>query len=165
MNAIFFGCKRAFHSCLRIARQGLRGLGLTPARFDMLMAIGVDRRHSRTQRELRFQLGVSAPTVSRMVRSLEELGLIERRKLESGDRRQLRITLTEWGRRCMKKAMRLVQDTGAIQLAVDCALTDNHPYDDALCLERMDAAETMLGRIRRTFGDVAELAYLWHPDD
>jgi DNA-binding MarR family transcriptional regulator len=165
MNAVFFGCKRAFHACMRIARQGLRGLGLTPARFDMLTAIGVDSHYSCTQRELRGELGVSAPTVSRMVRSLEKLGLVERRRLERGDRRQYSIKLTDWGLKCMRRATRLLRGTGAIQLAVDCALTDNRPYNGDLCFERMDLAETLFNRLRRTFGDVARLAYPWHPDD
>jgi DNA-binding MarR family transcriptional regulator len=165
MNAIFFGCKRAFHSCMHIARQALRGLGLTPARFDMLTAIGVDRSYSCTQRTLRGVLGVSAPTVSRMVRSLEDLGLVERRKETYGDRRQVRVKLTELGLRCMRKAQRFVLGTGAIQLAVDCALTENRPYDESACLAEMDLTETILFRIRRAFGDVATLGYPWHPDD
>jgi DNA-binding MarR family transcriptional regulator len=165
MNAIFFGCKRAFHSCMRIGRQALRGFGLTPARFDMLTAIGVDRWYSRTQSALRVDLGVSAPTVSRMVRSLEELGLVERRKEQYGDRRQLRVRLTELGLRCLRKATRLLIGTGAIQLAVDCALTEDRPYDDALCLAEMDLTEAIFFRIRRAFGDVATLHYPWHPDD
>jgi DNA-binding MarR family transcriptional regulator len=165
MNAIFFGCKRAFHACMRIARQALHRLGLTPARFDMLTAIGVDRWRSCTQRELRGHLGVTAATVSRMVRSLEDLGLVERLKRARPDRRLVRVKLTESGLKCMRKASRLLVATGAIQLAVDSALTDGRPHDEALCLKEMDRTEAILYRIRRAFGDVATLAYPWHPDD
>jgi DNA-binding MarR family transcriptional regulator len=165
MNAIFFGCKRAFHGCMHVARQVLRGLGLTPARFDMLTAIGVGSSYSCTQRALRAALGVSAPTVSRMLRSLEDLGLVMRRKEDYRDRRQVRVRLTELGLKCMRKAQRLVVGTGAIQLAVDCALTENRPHDENACFAQMDLTETMLFRIRRAFGDFATLAYPWHPDD
>jgi DNA-binding MarR family transcriptional regulator len=168
MNAIFFGCKRAFHGCTRMARQALQGLGLTPARFDMLTAIGVDDSFASstcTQRTLRSALGVSAPTVSRMVRSLEDLGLVERRRETYGDRRQIKVRLTELGLKHMRKAQRLILGTGAVQLAVDCALTDHRPYDESACLVQMDLTESILFRIRRAFGDFATLQYPWHPDD
>lgn len=165
MNAIFFGCKRAFHSCLRIARQALQGFDLTPARFDMLTAIGVGTCYSSTQRELRTKLGVSAPTISRMARSLEGLGLIERRKQDFGDRRQVRVRLTDLGLRCMRKAQRILFGTGAIQLAVDSAVTQDRPYDESACIMERDRTEAILFRIRRAFGDIATLQFAWDPDD
>ncbi|MDP9036795.1 MAG: MarR family transcriptional regulator, partial [Myxococcota bacterium] len=92
MNAIFFGTKRAFQSCLRLMRPYLAQLGLTAARFDMLTAIW---RHpyGLLQRELRKMLGVTAPTISRMLRSLEQLGLV-RRERGIRDTRQRHVTLT-----------------------------------------------------------------------
>ena len=164
MNAIFFGCKRAFHACLRIARQGLEGLGLTPARFDMLTAIGgTPRWFGCTQRDLRVTLGVSGATVSRMLRSLEQLGLVVRTRGLT-DRRQRSIRLTEQGVARLRKATRRLMRSGAIQLAVDCALTENRPHDEGRCLHEMDLAETILDRIRRAFRDVATLYYPWCPD-
>jgi DNA-binding MarR family transcriptional regulator len=163
VNAIFFGCKRAFHSCLRIARQGLRGFGLTPARFDMLTAVG-ERKLGCTQRELRSILGVTAATVSRMLDSLEELGLIHRTRA-TNDRRQRWLTLTDLGIARLRKATRRLVRSGAVQLAVDSALTDNHAHDEGRCLHEMDLAETILNRIRRAFRDVATLYYPWCPDD
>jgi DNA-binding MarR family transcriptional regulator len=166
MNAIFFGCKRAFHSCMRIGRQVLGGLDLTPARFDMLTAIGGDGRTcGRAQGELRTLLGVSAATISRMLRSLEAMGLVARTKNERPDRRRRWVVLTELGAKCLRKATRRLVRSGAIQLAVDSALTDNRAYDESLCLVEMDLAESILRRIRNAFGDVATLQYLWHPDD
>jgi DNA-binding MarR family transcriptional regulator len=97
MNAIFFGLKRAFHSTLRVTRRMLTRLGLTAARFDMLHALPRERRYvgeGMRQSELRRQLGVSRPTVSRMLASLEELGLVLR-KPDSKDRRQVFVALTE----------------------------------------------------------------------
>jgi DNA-binding MarR family transcriptional regulator len=163
MNAIFFGCKRAFHGCLRIGRRGLEGLGLTPARFDMLTAVREIGRNGCTQRDLRAALGVTAATVSRMLRALEALGLVLRTR-DFPDRRQRWIQLTELGTRRLRKATRRLIRSGAIQLAVDCALTGHNAHDEGCCLHEMDLAETILDRIRRTFGDIATLYYPWCPD-
>jgi DNA-binding MarR family transcriptional regulator len=163
MNAIFFGCKRAFHGCLRIARQGLEGLGLTAARFDMMTAVREIGKEGCTQRELRHALGVSAPTVSRMLHALEKLGLVLRTRAVR-DRRQRWIQLTELGTARLRKATRRLVRSGAIQLAVDCALTNNNAHDESRCLHQMDLAEMILNRIRSAFRDVATLDYPWCPD-
>jgi DNA-binding MarR family transcriptional regulator len=165
MNAIFFGCKRAFHGCLRIARQLLHGFELTPARFDMLTAVWNGKHQGCTQRELRTKLGVTAATISRMVRSLEELGFVEGRRHEEGDRRTRWLKLTARGLSCVRRATRRIVRSGAVQHAVDCALTENRAGDETPCLQEMDAAETILNRLRRAFGDFATLYYPWNPDD
>ena len=163
MNAIFFGCKRAFQSCLRIARPWLAPFGLTPARFDMLTAIS---RYPMGpfQRNLRQMLGVTRATISRMLRSLEDLGFIQRRRSHF-DRRQLHITLTPEGRSRLRDATEACIDSGAAQLAVDAALTGNRVHDESLCMMEMSAAEHVLQRIRDAFDDHARLYYPWHPDD
>jgi DNA-binding MarR family transcriptional regulator len=79
MNANFFGLKRAFHGTLRITRASLTKPGLTAARFDMLYALPRDSQRFEQgmwQSDLRRQIGVSRPTVSRMLGSLEQLGLV-----------------------------------------------------------------------------------------
>src|SRR6516225_6895329 len=76
MHLAFFGLKRAHHGVLRVTRRQLGELGLTPARFDLLYA--VLERWSPPQVDLCRALGVSAPTVSRMVSSLQQLGLVVR---------------------------------------------------------------------------------------
>src|SRR5258708_28960910 len=102
MNGLFFGCKKAFHGCLRITRPWLKHLGLTAARFDMLTAIR-EHPYRALQSSLRKTLGVTAPTVSRMLRSLEQLGLIERARCIS-DRRQVQVTLTAAGLKSLRRA-------------------------------------------------------------
>jgi DNA-binding MarR family transcriptional regulator len=164
MNAIFFGAKRAFQASLRITRPWLVRLGLTAARFDMLTAIW---RHpcGVFQRNLREMLGVTAPTISRMLRSLEELGLLTRERGLGGDKRQLHVTLTPAGLALIRRATRLLIDSGAAQLAVDCALTNNRAHDESLCFVEMARAESMLSLLRNAFRDIARLHYPWHPDD
>src|SRR5277367_5509039 len=92
MNEIALGAKRTFHGFLRITRRRLASVGLTGARFDMLYAV---RRQGRflsgeedsielRQSDLRRILGVTATVVSRMVRALERLGLVARRRETDG---------------------------------------------------------------------------------
>jgi len=163
MNAIFFGAKRAFQSCLRVMRPYLARLGLTAARFDMLTAVW-HHPHGLFQRKLREMLGVTAPTISRMLRSLEQLGLV-RRQHSLSDRRQLYVMLTPAGLKSIRRATRLLVSSGAAQLAVDCALTSNHAQDDSRCLVQMDRAESIFRCLRHAFRDIARLHYPWHPDD
>jgi DNA-binding MarR family transcriptional regulator len=163
MNVIYFGCKRAFHSFLRLTRRRLLGLGLTAARFDLLTAIW---RHpsGAFQSTLRDTLGVSAPTASRMLRSLEKLGLVVRERVHF-DRRRLHVTLSPKGLASIRRATALIVSSGAIQLAVDCALTRGKAHDYHACLVQMHQAESMLQRLREAFHDIADLHYPWHPDD
>jgi DNA-binding MarR family transcriptional regulator len=124
----------------------------------------VQQRQDVTQRELRGDLGVSAATVSRMLKSLETIGLLRRQRAD-WDRRQRLVRLTEAGSRCIRRAIRHFINWGAAQLMVDSALCPEGWYDDAACLTAMDAFDGHLSNIREAYGDVAALYYRWHPDD
>src|SRR5581483_6609271 len=92
----FFATKRAFHGILRITRRPLAALGLTPARFDMLYVLYAGMGQWALQSTIRRLLGVTAPTVSRMLRSLEQLGFVKRMRCEV-DKRDRVVELTELG--------------------------------------------------------------------
>ena len=161
MNVIFFGCKRAHHACLRLTRGMLKKLGLTAARFDMLTAI---RRGFRVcQRDLCDKLGVTAATVSRMLRSLEDLGLVHREP--DYDRRRRCVTLTPMGMTRLRRADTVLLGSGIVQLALDSALTRGRAYSETLCFWAMDRADTVMTSLRQGFRDRATLYYPWHPDD
>jgi DNA-binding MarR family transcriptional regulator len=175
MNAIFFGLKRAFHGTLRVTRWMLTRLGLTAARFDMLYALPHEGRRvgdGMWQSKLRRQLGVSRPTVSRMLASLEELGLVLRKR-DSNDRRQVFVALTDAGRALIRNAERVFIHSGYIQLAVDTALgveaggpaMFSRWYDEYGCLMETETLEDLLDKVRCEFGDFAQLVYGWHLDD
>jgi DNA-binding MarR family transcriptional regulator len=103
MQDVFFSMKRAFQGSLSVARVLLKPFGLTPARFDMMRALAqVD--YGMMQSDLRRQLGVSAPTVSRMLRSLEELGLVWRKPARFF-KQQKRVYLTERGSAVVLRAI------------------------------------------------------------
>jgi DNA-binding MarR family transcriptional regulator len=165
MNAIFFGLKRAFHGTLRVSRSALKASGLTAARFDLLYILGQRPLRADTQRALTRKLGVTRSTVSRMLASLEALGLV-RRTRELPDRRQRWVALTDAGRTCIRRAVFRFIGTGAAQLAVDSALGGERWYDsDRHCFFAMAALDQTLSDIRHAFGDCATLYYPWHPDD
>jgi DNA-binding MarR family transcriptional regulator len=172
MHAAFFGLKRAFHGTLRVMRTALTKLGLTAARFDMLYALphrSEDFELGMRQSALRRTLGVSAPTVSRMLASLEELGLVGRERAFACDRRQLLVRLTRAGRALIQNAERLLITSGLVQLTVDSAFDTDQPgarwCDEMYCIFEMDALEGFLKRFRRAFGDIATLYYPWRPDE
>jgi DNA-binding MarR family transcriptional regulator len=164
MNAIFFGLKRAHHGTLRVTRTALVAMGLTAARFDMLYVLHESDPGGTLQSNLRRTLGVSAPTVSRMLKSLEQLGLVVRTRPE-GDRRQRWVKLTAAGRSRIDAAIVEFIDEGTAQLLVDTALAPDRWYDPTHCFGAMGALESTLFSIRGSFRDSATLHYPWHPDD
>ena len=165
MHAIFFGLKRAFHGTLRVSRSALQASGLTAARFDLLYALYRRPLRAEAQRALTRKLGVTRSTVSRMLASLEVLGIVRRTRV-SCDRRQRWVALTDAGRTRIQRAILRLVRAGSAQLAVDSALGGERWYDsDAHCFFAMAALDHSLWDIRQAFGDFATLAYPWHPDD
>ena len=171
MHVIFFGLKRAWHGCLRITRRPLTALGLTAARFDLLYALlnGL----GTTQVRLRRALGVNRTTISRMLGSLESLGLIKRERVRYGDRRTRKVAHTEQGERRIRIAMRELIDSGSAKLAVDSAIAGDpwrgQPtvdcHNDMACFCGCQMVDSYLSTIRKAYGDSATLYYRWHPDD
>jgi DNA-binding MarR family transcriptional regulator len=110
MHNYAFRTKRAFHSTLRVIKEHLAPDAedlLTPARFDMMFAIVRCSRFVYPQAYLRHLLGVSSVTISRMLRRMEELGLIVRYRDER-DRRIKVARLTELGSSLLRRLKRTV---------------------------------------------------------
>jgi DNA-binding MarR family transcriptional regulator len=165
MNQVFFGLKRAFHATLRFGRRALTAMGLTAARFDLLYALYAGSGEMGVmQSRLRRILGVSAPVVSRMLKSLEALGLVVRERAPN-DTRQRRVDLTAQGRARIGHAIRRMVRSGYVQLALDSALARGSWFDDDACFWAMCAIDDSLTAVRQGFGDGASLYYRWHPDD
>jgi DNA-binding MarR family transcriptional regulator len=167
MHAIFFGLKRAHHSTLRLTRTMLAKMGLTAARFDLLYAVN-EYRNGLPQSGLRKLLGVSRQTISRMLASLEQLGLLKR-GADWLDKRKKRVQLTTLGRWRIAFAHRQLTGSGWAQLAVDSALDTAgmgyHWYDEGKRIAATALLDGLLGSIRRAFGDHARLDYPWSPED
>lgn len=123
MHAVFFGIKRVHLEVVhRLARRLLKGTGLTAARFDLMRIVCL--RPGVRQVSIRWLLGVSAPTVSRMLKSLEENGLVER-NVDHRDCRCRVVRSTPAGRAAVAMAMARTVESGEAELAVArCAIGD-----------------------------------------
>ncbi len=163
MNAIFFGLKRAYHGTLRVSRRALARRGLTAARFDLLYVVKEAGRRA-LQRDLRRALGVSAPTVSRMVDSLEALGWVERERCVV-DRRMRYVRLTREGLRCIRGAIARFVRSGWAQDKVDRALCPGSRRDGWKWLLRDGRLPRTTAPFCAAYRDRATLYYPWHPDD
>jgi DNA-binding MarR family transcriptional regulator len=169
MNSHFFGTKRAFHGILRITRRPLWSFGLTAARYDMLYAIcGCIPKPGSVgcttfQRDLPRKLGVHKSVVSRMLRSLEEIGLIARSRIPYADQRLRVVALTKAGRERMHAAAQCLVRAGKRLLCMAICFGRNRDPDERF--RHMSVYESYLNVIRQHFGDTAWLPYRWHPDD
>jgi DNA-binding MarR family transcriptional regulator len=169
MNAIAFATKRAFHGFLRFTRQPLAQLGLTAARFDLLFLLPFPRRTwrpaARRQSDLWRNLGVTPGVVSRMLRSLEALGLVTRaREEDGGDRRQMRVMLTERGEECVRAALACL--ARRVQVRVVASLCFGDHRDAQRRHHHVNTFEACLTNLRRDLGDTALLNYRWgHADE
>ena len=98
MHAILFGLKRAYWGSLAKSRRPLREHRprLTAARFDLLNAVRSHPLKSIWQSKLQRVLGVCRPVVTRMIKSLVELGWLTRERCAI-DRRTYDVRLTDEG--------------------------------------------------------------------
>ena len=161
MHQISFMLKRCFHSALRFHR----GLSqphhpkLTPARFDLLHTIV--RRGSAEQSDIVKMLGVTGPTISRMLRSLRELGWIRRERSPRHPRAWI-IRLTETGSALMKWASSVIIKRSFMHFVYQSFNDRSHPDPD----ERIFYAIQWLERLARFLGDRATFEFAYnHPDD
>ena len=162
MDAVFFSLKRGFHATLRCSRPLLARVGLTPARFDVLYALGRSDG-PRTQSALRRMLGLARATISEMLAALEHLGWVQRRR-DHDDRRTHRVALTDDGRAALEHAYAACVASGVVPLAVDSALSRGDAEVDPFASH--DQLHFLCKLVRRFFGEtaIAEL-YPWHPDE
>ena len=155
MHAMFFGVKRVHLRLLDFSRLMLRDYGwLTPARFDMLRIVHVhdEQGIGVPQANIRLLLGVSAPTVSRMLKSLEDRGAIIRKRLERDARCRI-VHFTERGRHLIRTAMKQLIDSEWIDLELDEA---TEPEEG-----NIDALSELLEFFRNAFQDPAPFKHPW----
>jgi len=148
-------------------RRPLGYFGLTAARFDMLWCIfqldGDDDATPAFQSDVRKKLGVTAATVTRMMQSLEALGLV-RRKRDSFDRRQVLVSLTREGLDRLRAAYAQFVERKVAEQAIANALQDDQPpgqrpADEQTASCAMQRFGELLDRMRAGFGDRAKLHY------
>jgi len=163
MHVLHFGLKRAFQATVKINRPLLARHGVTPARFDLLYCIHQERVDAVWQSSIRRALGVARPTVSRMVRSLEKLGLLVREV----DTRQRRLALSVAGRKVVRRVLRKLVRSDVVDRCVRRAFSYPNPPPSRrnTDLSLIGGLDYTLRRFRRCFGDFATLEYPWYEDD
>ena len=161
MHPLAFKIKRVHHRILFYGRFLLRGIPhMTPARFDLLYAL--DWRHGELeQHELLEQLGIHPTTLSKMLKRLEQLGVVVRQK-SLRDGRAKKINLTTFGQSIIRIAMRRVLRWGPLQVMFESFFRAG-PGD---CFLRVDALWSTMMLLSQHLRDTARLAYPTdHPDD
>jgi DNA-binding MarR family transcriptional regulator len=160
MDRLSHQLKRADQRMLAYQRLLLTPFGITPARYTMLYAIfrrGMDlgaKRRVMDQSDLRRSLGVTAPSVSVMVRSLEALGLVERRKWLANDRRQIMVILTLKAMRLLRRIDRRIIRPGVLWIAARTLLGG---------ADKLGAILWWLEKLRAGLRDSARFAYPPNP--
>jgi len=164
MHQISFLMKRCFQSALRFHRPLSQPLHrkLTPARFDLLYAVlGRSGRGSAEQTDIVKMLGVTRPTISRMLRSLRELGWIQRKRSPRHPRAWI-IFLTDIGKSLMKLATRVIIKRGFMHNVYRDFNDRSDPDPDW----RVFLAVHWLDKLARHLGDGATFEFDYgHPDD
>jgi len=87
---------------------GLEKHGITRVQWIALTAIEIEKKSSPS--DLAEHIGVSRPAISRMLKLMESINLIERNLIGS-DGRTRQLTLTDKGRQCMIQCWPHVQET------------------------------------------------------
>ena len=159
MDAVFFNVKRAHLAAERFCREILGRYRVTPARFDLLVAIGGGIGPSQV--EVRKKLGVARSTLSEMVAAVERLGWI--RRTRALDRRTWSLSLTRRGKALLKWAYRWI-NRGIVPITIDSTLTTGEPLIDSAerrfqLIESLESLDVAFGR------DPPFDLYMWHPDD
>ncbi|HEX7664309.1 MAG TPA: MarR family transcriptional regulator [Polyangiaceae bacterium] len=165
MHFLAFAFKRAHYASLRTSRGYAARFGLTPARFDMLYV--VKECHGRSQAWIARMLGLSGVTVSRMLRVLAALGLVERSRSRR-DRRKLTARLTRKGRHRLFGVLSILKSR-VLQRAFEHAFVERRTPRTFFALDgfahRVVHLQLELSQFkRRALRD--QLQYpTWHPDD
>jgi DNA-binding MarR family transcriptional regulator len=126
MHALFFGAKRVHIETVRLTNRLIQLSALTAARFDLMRVVQMHPEGIH-QSTLRWLLGVTAPVVSRMLSSLQELGFVER-EADGADRRCKIVRLSHRGQIALRvaKSATLV-DREADRTAARAATGDTSP--------------------------------------
>jgi len=144
MDAVMFEVKGTHLAFQRAGRSFLRKYGLTPARFDLMNALGRDRIK---QSDLWKRLNVVRSVVSEMVRALQALSWVKR--VRAADGRTWLVMLTRRGRDAFERAYAECVENGDVTVTVDAALTNGHVELDAM--RRRDELIGVAGDVQAMF--------------
>ncbi|CAN5161079.1 hypothetical protein BH09MYX1_BH09MYX1_07200 [soil metagenome] len=124
---MFFEMKQAHLTAVRFGREWTEPLGLTPARLDMLRAILEYGSFGIPQSRLRHSLSVTKTVISVMVRSLERLKFVERKRHPT-DKRTYWVSLTASAKAALREIYYQSMTQGLLKLALISAFL-KPPFD------------------------------------
>jgi len=138
---VCFALAVAARSVIGVYRPILERLGLTHPQYLVMLALWEDSPLSATEISRLLQLDL--PTLSPLLKRLEALGLVDRRR-NPDDERSLRVTLTERGRVLREEALAV---PGAVMERLE--ITE----EDAVALHA--ALVPLIGKSRAALADRA----------
>jgi DNA-binding MarR family transcriptional regulator len=158
VHVAFFSVKRVHLRVLHVTRRLLRmsESELTPARFDMLRIVEAYGEHGVGQQRIQDLLGVSAPTVSRMLKALEEVGFVVRERMEH-DARFRRVYLTELGLERLAVARMELVDFGLNDRTAQRGLDP----DPETARQKLYKLREFLSSMRVAYTDPAPFEHPW----
>ena len=106
MHPLTFTFKRAHWASMRLLEPLAARHLLTPARFDLLYVLHLSRYKAPWQFWVAQQLGVSRPTICKMIKSMRAAGLVAL-SLDPKYRFRKRISLTRDGRKCFARLFKM----------------------------------------------------------
>ncbi len=121
MDAVMFETKATHLAVQRVGRRLLQRYGITPARFDLMNAVGLD---GLRQSDLWKRLNVVRSAVSEMVRALEAIDWIKR--VRAADSRTWLVMLTRKGRDIFRRAFDECVENGDTAVLMDYGLAQTH---------------------------------------
>ncbi len=162
MHSLSFQLKRAHHRVVALGKRVLRKFALTPARFDLLYIVYQRWMFQKrlydapAQTDLCRILGVTAATVSKMLRSLEERGIVKRFR-STVDRRTKQVALTDEGLELFRDAFEHVFETPRLDVAYQSAFGAPSARVELTVIRIKKGIRT----IATAFGDTSSLSYDW----
>src|ERR1700689_1444636 len=158
MHQLPFALKRAHHATLKLLQPIAARNGLTPARFDLLYVL-----HAKTGDVEPYQfriakfLGLSRSTICKMVRAMEKLGLVERSREIIFDQRRRRVTLTRYGRRCIRLVLKAIR-----RREIEKPLLESVSFWKCSTRDkRFDFILDLTDHVRRVLIGLCDGAYYW----
>jgi MarR family transcriptional regulator, organic hydroperoxide resistance regulator len=123
---VCFALAVAARSVIGVYRPVLDGLGLTHPQYLVMLALWEQSPLSISEVARLLQLDLA--TTSPLVKRLEALGLVDRRR-DPSDERTVRVTLTEAGRTLRSEALEV---PGTVMARLDLTIEDVQTLHDAL---------------------------------
>jgi DNA-binding MarR family transcriptional regulator len=102
-----YNCRRAALSIIEVFFERMAVFGLRPVDFSVLSV--TMHNPGVTSRQICTTIGILSPNLVRIIQSLDERGLIER-KTDANDKRAIGLFLTSAGKKLMRDAERAANE-------------------------------------------------------